>query len=114
MPVAEGVLQPAQGRAGRTAPGVSYRLYTEEEFENRPLFTKEEIYRRDLSEVILRMADLGIRDFERFDFVSNPGSKSIAGGRGGAQAPRRDRRKKRADRDRSAHGEIPIVRTSAA
>jgi RNA helicase HrpA len=79
MPVAKASCNQRKGRAGRTAPGVCYRLYTEEEFENRPLFTKEEIYRRDLSEVILRMADLGIRDFERFDFVSNPGRKSIAG-----------------------------------
>ena len=79
MPVSKASCNQRKGRAGRTAPGVCYRLYTEEEFDNRPLFTTEEIYRRDLSEVILRMADLGIKDFERFDFISNPGRKSIAG-----------------------------------
>jgi RNA helicase HrpA len=68
-----------KGRAGRTAPGTCYRLYSVEDFENRPLFTEEEIYRRDLSEVVLRMAELGIKDFERFDFISNPGHGKIRG-----------------------------------
>ncbi len=68
-----------KGRAGRTMPGVCYRLYTKNDYESRPLFTKEEIYRTDLSEVVLRMAEIGIRDFESFDFISSPGKQGIAG-----------------------------------
>ena len=34
------------------------------------MYTVEEIKRTDLSEVVLRMAELGIRDFESFDFLS--------------------------------------------
>lgn len=43
------------------------------------LFTLEEIFRTDLAEVVLRMAELGIRDFEGFDFISPPDRASIAG-----------------------------------
>ena len=67
------------GRAGRTRPGVCYRLYSEKDFNERPLFTREEIYRTDLSEVVLRMAEIGIRDFESFDFLSPPGRQGIQG-----------------------------------
>ena len=68
-----------KGRAGRTQEGNCYRLYTRSDFETRQLFTKEEIYRTDLSEVVLRMAELGIKDFESFDFISSPGKQGIAG-----------------------------------
>ena len=68
-----------KGRAGRTQEGTCYRLYTRSDFETRQLFTKEEIYRTDLSEVVLRMAELGIRDFESFDFISSPGKQGITG-----------------------------------
>ena len=79
VPIAKASCNQRKGRAGRTAPGVCYRLYTYEDYEDRELFTKEEIYRRDLSEVILRMAELGIRDFERFDYISHPGEENIRG-----------------------------------
>lgn len=68
-----------KGRAGRTQPGNCYRLYNREDFDRRPLFTTEEIYRTDLSEVVLRMAELGIHDFEEFDFISSPDRRGIAG-----------------------------------
>ena len=68
-----------KGRAGRTQEGTCYRLYTRSDFETRQLFTKEEIYRTDLSEVVLRMAELGISDFESFDFISSPGKQGITG-----------------------------------
>ncbi|MFP4425185.1 MAG: helicase-related protein [Spirochaetaceae bacterium] len=68
-----------KGRAGRTQPGSCYRLYSKEDFDRRPLFTTEEIYRTDLSEVVLRMAELGIHEFEEFDFISSPGKRGIAG-----------------------------------
>jgi ATP-dependent helicase HrpA len=68
-----------RGRAGRTQPGTCYRLYSKESFTPRPLFTREEIYRTDLAEVVLRMAELGISDFQSFDFISPPGRKGILG-----------------------------------
>ena len=78
-PISKASANQRKGRAGRTRPGVCYRLYTPEDFDSRPLFTLEEIYRTDLSEVVLRMAELGIRDFAAFDFISSPGRRSIIG-----------------------------------
>ena len=66
-----------KGRAGRTQSGTCYRLYSKKDYERRSLFTMEEIYRTDLSEVVLRMSELGITDFEKFDFISNPGKEGI-------------------------------------
>lgn len=68
-----------KGRAGRTRPGVCYRLFSRAEFEGRPLFTTEEIYRTDLTEVVLRMAELGITEFERFEFISQPPKSGVVG-----------------------------------
>ena len=68
-----------KGRAGRTKPGTCYRLYSKEDFTHRPEYTTEEIYRTDLSEVVLRMAELGISDYESFDFISKPGIEGIRG-----------------------------------
>lgn len=79
VPIAKASANQRKGRAGRTAPGYCYRLYAREDFENRSLFTMEEIYRTDLSEVVLRMAELGITDFERFDFISKPSRSGLAG-----------------------------------
>ncbi|MCX7026895.1 MAG: ATP-dependent RNA helicase [Spirochaetes bacterium] len=78
-PISKASCNQRKGRAGRTRPGTCYRLYPRKEFENRPLFTTEEIYRTDLSEVVLRMAELGISDFESFDFISKPPRSGIAG-----------------------------------
>ncbi len=66
-----------KGRAGRTDPGTCYRLYSKSNYEIRPLFTEEEIFRTDLSEVVLRMAEIGISNFEEFDFISKPGKQGI-------------------------------------
>ena len=68
-----------KGRAGRTHSGTCYRLYSRTDFETRPEYTTEEIYRTDLSEVVLRMSELGITDFYDFDFISNPGEIGIIG-----------------------------------
>lgn len=68
-----------KGRAGRTCPGTCYRLYSRRDFESREMYTKEEIYRTDLSEVVLRMAELGITDFFDFDFIASPGREGIIG-----------------------------------
>jgi HrpA-like RNA helicase len=76
-PISKASANQRKGRAGRTQEGTCYRLYTRKDFENRILFTVEEIYRTDLSEVVLRMADLGIIPFEEFDFISPPGRDGL-------------------------------------
>ena len=79
-PISKASADQRKGRAGRTCEGSCYRLYERDDFEGRPQFTAEEIFRTDLSEVILRMADLGIADFEEFDFISAPGRDGLVAG----------------------------------
>lgn len=76
-PISRASCNQRTGRAGRTRPGVCFRLYDRRSFDDRPAFTEEEILRTDLTEVVLRMADLGIDDFEGFDFISPPGRRHI-------------------------------------
>jgi RNA helicase HrpA len=77
VPVSRASCNQRRGRAGRTAPGVCHRLYTKKDLDGRPMYTMEEILRTDLSEVVLRMAELGVQDFESFDFLSPPGQDGI-------------------------------------
>jgi RNA helicase HrpA len=76
-PISKASANQRKGRAGRTQPGTCYRLYSRRDFENRNLFTTEEIYRTDLSEVVLRMADLGLTAFEEFDFIAPPSREGL-------------------------------------
>jgi len=69
--------QQRKGRAGRTRPGICYRLYGKKDYEHRALYTTEEIFRTDLSEVVMRMAEIGIKDFENFEFIAPPGRSGI-------------------------------------
>jgi len=78
-PISKASCNQRKGRAGRTRPGICYRLYSVKDFESRPLYPTEEIHRTDLSEVLLRMAELGITDFERFDFITRPPKSAIRG-----------------------------------
>ena len=78
QPISHASCNQRRGRAGRTGPGTCYRLYSEQSYRTRPLFELEEIHRTDLSEVVLRMADLGITEFEEFDFLSPPDRERVA------------------------------------
>jgi HrpA-like RNA helicase len=78
LPVSKSSCEQRKGRAGRTAPGACYRLYSKHDFDTRFSYTTEEILRTDLSEVVLRMSDLGIFDFEKFPFITRPKAGAIA------------------------------------
>ncbi len=78
-PVSKASCNQRRGRAGRTCPGTCYRLYSRQDFDSREEYTTEEIYRTDLSEVVLRMSELGITDFDQFDFISSPGKEGLIG-----------------------------------
>lgn len=61
------------GRAGRTAPGIAYRLYTEEIAEEDMYFqTIPEIQRTNLSNTILLLKSLGVKDVLKFPFIDAP------------------------------------------
>jgi ATP-dependent helicase HrpB len=65
------------GRAGRTAPGVCVRLWTEREHAQRPLQELPEVRRLDLSEVVLTLKASGIDDVAGFPWLEKPEEKSL-------------------------------------
>ncbi|HEY1792290.1 MAG TPA: ATP-dependent helicase HrpB [Opitutaceae bacterium] len=66
------------GRAGRTAPGICVRLWTEREHERRPAHELPEVRRLDLSEVVLTLKAAGIADMAAFDWFEKPDPRGLA------------------------------------
>lgn len=68
------------GRCGRLSDGICIRLYSEEDFQARPLFTPPEIQRTNLAAVILQMRQLGLGDPADFPFIDPPDQRFINDG----------------------------------
>ena len=66
-----------KGRCGRIANGICIRLYSEQDFDSRPLYTDPEIQRTNLAAVILKMLQLKLGDVENFPFIEMPETKAI-------------------------------------
>ena len=60
------------GRCGRLGPGICYRLYTEEVYQNKPLFPDPEIMRVNLASVLIQMRFLGLGEPQNFAFIDPP------------------------------------------
>lgn len=69
-----------KGRCGRVSAGICVRLYSENDYNDRPLFSEPEILRANLAGVILRMEALRLGDVERFPFIDRPDAKRIKDG----------------------------------
>ncbi len=76
-PHAKSGCEQRKGRAGRTAPGVCYRLYSQADFERRQDFQKPEISRSNLDHVVLTMKRMGINDIINFDFIESPDRQAL-------------------------------------
>lgn len=70
-------LDQRKGRAGRTAPGYCYRLFTEAGLKARKKYQSPEIERSNLGQIVLAMKKVGIEDIENFDFIDPPSKSSI-------------------------------------
>lgn len=79
-PISQASANQRAGRCGRVSNGVCIRLYSEEDFIQRPEFTDAEILRTNLASVVLQMLHLGIGDIRKFPFVEAPDSKFISDG----------------------------------
>ncbi|RMD71685.1 MAG: DEAD/DEAH box helicase, partial [Gammaproteobacteria bacterium] len=79
-PISQASAEQRRGRAGRTAPGLCLRLYSEEDLAARPPYTDPEILRTSLASAILRMKALGLGDIEDFPFLDAPTRRSINAG----------------------------------
>lgn len=69
-----------KGRCGRTSNGICIRLYAEDDFNNRSLFTDPEILRTNLASVILQMHNIRLGNIEKFPFIDKPDSRLIKDG----------------------------------
>ena len=79
-PISQASAMQRSGRAGRVAPGIAIRLYSEEDFQARPLYTDPEVLRTNLASVILTMVTLGLGDVAQFPFLTPPDSRGIKDG----------------------------------
>ncbi len=70
------------GRCGRVASGVCIRLYDQDDFKARALYTEPEILRSSLAGVILMMKSLHLGEVEDFPFLDPPPPKAISDGYG--------------------------------
>lgn len=61
-----------RGRAGRTAPGICYRLWTEEENRFLAEKTSPEILEHDLSSLALELAAWGVKDLNELEWLDQP------------------------------------------
>jgi len=69
-----------KGRCGRVGPGVCVRLYSEEDFAGRPVYTDPEILRTNLSAVILQMKAFGLGNVQDFPFIDPPDYRAVRDG----------------------------------
>lgn len=66
------------GRAGRTAPGHCYRLYSSAVFNDEfPKFSEPELQRKPVEDLVLQMKDLGIDRILNFPFPTPPDQEAV-------------------------------------
>jgi ATP-dependent helicase HrpB len=65
------------GRAGRTAPGICWRLWAEDEHAHRAAQELPEVKRLDLAEVVLTLKAAGVRDLRAFRWLDPPGTQAL-------------------------------------
>ncbi len=79
-PISQASANQRAGRCGRVSEGVCIRLYSEDDFINRPEFTDPEILRTNLATVILQMLALDLGAITDFPFLQAPDSRNINDG----------------------------------
>lgn len=77
-PISQANANQRKGRAGRTARGYCYRLFTERQYVSELLANQvPEIQRTNLSNVILLLKSLGVNNLLEFDFMDPPPQDNI-------------------------------------
>ncbi|KAK0086647.1 hypothetical protein PV325_002823 [Microctonus aethiopoides] len=77
-PVSRANADQRSGRAGRTGPGICYRLYTRRQYLDELLLTGvPEIQRTNLANTVLLLKSLGVQDLLAFHFMDPPPQDNI-------------------------------------
>jgi ATP-dependent helicase HrpB len=71
-----------RGRAGRTEPGICYRLWDEPQTASLPAYTQPEILSADLSTLVLDLAQWGVSDPAQLTFLDPPPAPALKEARG--------------------------------
>jgi ATP-dependent helicase HrpB len=71
-----------RGRAGRTEPGICYRLWDEPQTSSLPPFTQPEILSADLSSLVLDLAQWGVSDPAKLAFLDSPPATALKEAKG--------------------------------
>ncbi|WP_278358664.1 ATP-dependent RNA helicase HrpA [Idiomarina abyssalis] len=79
-PISQASANQRKGRCGRIGPGICIRLYSEDDFLQRPEYTDPEILRTNLAAVILQMSALRLGDIRQFPFVQKPDERFVKDG----------------------------------
>ncbi|MGC2085827.1 MAG: ATP-dependent helicase HrpB, partial [Bradyrhizobium sp.] len=66
-----------RGRAGRTEPGICYRLWDEPQTASLPAYTQPEILSADLSSLLLDCAQWGVADPASLSFLDPPPAPAL-------------------------------------
>ena len=75
VPISQASAAQRAGRAGRTAPGVCWRLWDESSHKSRPAADAPEVLRSDLAEALLQLLVLGER--EDFPWLDPPPREAV-------------------------------------
>lgn len=78
QPISRASADQRAGRAGRTAPGLCLRLWSEAEHRDRLDAEAPEVKRLDLSETLLSLKALGVGDLSAFRWLDAPEPKRVA------------------------------------
>ncbi|CCU76109.1 unnamed protein product [Blumeria hordei] len=77
-PISQANASQRAGRAGRTGPGKAFHLFTEAAFKDEMYIqTIPEIQRTNLSNIVLLLKWLGVKDLLEFDFMDPPPQDTI-------------------------------------
>ncbi|MBU3845073.1 MAG: DUF3418 domain-containing protein [Candidatus Anaerobiospirillum pullicola] len=79
-PISQASANQRKGRCGRVSNGICVRLYSKEDFAQRPQFTDPEILRTNLASVLLQMASLRLGRIENFPFIDAPAPRQVSDG----------------------------------
>src|SRR6185436_12499253 len=77
IPVTMDAAEQRKGRAGRVAPGVCYRLWTEGQHRSLVPQRKPEILEADLATLVLELANWGVLNVQQLTWITPPPSGSV-------------------------------------